>query len=139
MTFVVVVLWLLFGLAEAMIPKNPNYVELSAYFGSLAGLIGSYLWGESVRQSDGTTPLFMKGKSSKREVIMYASICGWTIMGIASKVFLLDLVAMSAYFAVLTPFVSGYILATTYKPTTGDEQKKPVNAAVTPQPNPIQP
>lgn len=123
MTFVVVLLWLIFGLTEALVPKKPDYISLSAYFASLTGLVGSYLWGESVRQSDGTTPMFMKGKTSKREVIMYSAVIGWTLMGIATKVFMLNIVQMAAYFAVLTPFVSGYILATTYKPSTGDSQK----------------
>ena len=124
MTFVVVLLWLAFGLAESFIPAVPDYISLAAYYASLTGLVGSYLWGESVRQSDGTTPIFMKGKNSRREVLVYIAILCWTVMGVVSKIFLLNLVHVSAYYAALTPFVSGYILATTYKPISDEGRKR---------------
>lgn len=97
-----------------------SYTELSAYFISLTGFVGSYIWGESVRKS-GTTTLFKKGKSSSREMMVYVAMLLWTISGAFSIIKSLNLTEIAAYFAALTPFIGAYMLGETYKPEKKEE------------------
>jgi hypothetical protein len=61
------------------------------------------------------TSIFLKGKNSKREVLMYITIALWAIVGIWVIVKNADLMGASAYFAALTPFVGSYIIGETFK------------------------
>jgi len=116
--YFVILIWIGMGVL-AYIYKS-SYTELSAYFISLTGFVGSYIWGESVRKS-GTTTLFKKGKSSSREMMVYVAMLLWTISGAFSIIKSLNLTEIAAYFAALTPFIGAYMLGETYKPEKKEE------------------
>ena len=68
LTYIIVTLWIGIGILGTYYETNFN--ELAAYFISLTGFAGAYMYGESVRKSTGTS-IFKKGKSSKRELMIY--------------------------------------------------------------------
>lgn len=111
-TYLVVFLWVSVGILATYF--DTDFKELAGYFISLTGFVASYIFGESVRPSQDTS-IFIKGKNSKREVLMYVTIILWTIVGVWVIVKNADLMGASAYFAALTPFVGSYIIGETFK------------------------
>lgn len=111
-TYIVIILW--FGMGMLGSYFDVSYLDLSVYFLSLTGFIGSYIFGESVRKSEKTSFL-LKGPNSRREALSYIVLFLWTLVGVFSIFKNIDLVEMSSYFTSLTPFVGAYILGETYK------------------------
>lgn len=122
MIYLVMVLWGVLGILA--FNHGTNMAELAAYFVSLTGFVGSYIFGESKRQS-GKSSIFNGGPNSKREVMMYIVILLWTSLGVFTIVKSLNLIEMSAYFAALTPFVGGYVLGETFKKE--ESTSEPIN------------
>lgn len=94
-----------------------DLTHLSVYFLSLTGFIGTFIFGETIRKSDGTS-IFQKGRTSKRELLTYIIITIWMVIGVVVIIQGGDIIGAAAYFGSLTPFVGAYILAETY---TADE------------------
>lgn len=111
-TYLVVFIWVVLGVLATYF--DTNFTDLAAYFISLTGFVAAYIFGESVRQSNKTS-IFLSGKSSKREAMMYITIVLWLIAGVWGIINRVDLLGISAYFAALTPFVGSYIIGETYK------------------------
>ena len=111
-TYIVVFLWVSIGVLATYF--DTDFTQLAGYFISLTGFVASYIFGESMRPSKDTS-IFLKGKNSKREVLMYITIALWAIVGIWFIVKNADLMGASAYFAALTPFVGSYIIGETFK------------------------
>lgn len=112
LTYLVVILWIVMGALGALVDANFN--SLAVYFLSLTGFAGSYLFGESMRKSSGTS-IFLKGTSSRREIMIYLCIFLWFVLGLFGLYKNSDLTQMAAYFAALTPFVGGAILGETFR------------------------
>ena len=111
-TYVVILLWIILGIHATI--NNVNLTDVAAYFLSLTGFIGSYIYGESVRQSTDSS-IFLKGSNSKRESLTYFIVAIWAIIGVLTIYTKHDILAASAYFAALTPFVGAFILGETHK------------------------
>lgn len=111
-TYLVVFFWVTLGIISTYF--STELTDLAAYFLSLTGFIGAYIFGESIRKST-CTSIFLSGKSSKREAMMYITLVLWFISGIWCIINNADLIGMSAYFAALTPFVGSYIIGETLK------------------------
>ncbi len=112
LTYVIILLWVGAGILGTYYDTNFN--ELAAYFISLTGFAGAYMYGETKRKSNDTS-IFMSGKSSKREIIIYVTVLLWLIIGVFTIINKSDLIGVSAYFAALTPFVGSYIIGETLK------------------------
>lgn len=112
LTYVIILLWVGAGILGTYYDTNFN--ELAAYFISLTGFAGAYMYGETKRKSNDTS-IFMPGKSSKREIIIYVTVLLWLIVGVFTIINQSDLIGVSAYFAALTPFVGSYIIGETLK------------------------
>ena len=112
LTYLVVILWIVMGALGALV--DANFSALAVYFLSLTGFAGSYIFGESMRKSTGTS-IFLKGKSSRREIMIYLCIFLWFVLGLFGLYKESDLTQMAAYFAALTPFVGGAILGETFR------------------------
>ena len=112
LTYIIVTLWISIGILGTY--YETNFTELAAYFISLTGFAGAYMYGESVRKS-GDSSIFKGGKSSKRELMIYLTVFLWLIIGVFTIINGADLMGMSAYFAALTPFVGSYIIGETIK------------------------
>jgi len=120
LTYVIILLWVGIGVLGTYFETNFN--ELAAYFISLTGFAGAYMYGETKRSSDDTS-IFKSGKSSKREIIIYVTVGLWLLIGVFTIINHADLMGMSAYFAALTPFVGSYIIGETLKKETEDENE----------------
>ena len=79
LTYIIVTLWISIGILGTY--YETNFAELAAYFISLTGFAGAYMYGESVRKS-GDSSIFKGGKSSKRELMIYLTVFLWLIIGI---------------------------------------------------------
>ena len=132
--YIVMFLWISFGaFASFYTPKNDKgepqqkvaLTSLAIYFVSLTGFVGSFIYGDTMKTKDWTTPLFMKGENDSRETIVYISILLWLIGGVYGIIYCIGLDQIGAYFAALTPFVAGYILGETQRSST------PLPAAIT--------
>lgn len=108
MTYIVMFLWIFMGILGFKYEADFNHI--AAYFLSLTGFIMSYIFGESYRKSNDTS-IFMSGPTSKRELVTYATILLWSAVGTWGIIDMHDLIALSAYFAALTPFVGSYIIS----------------------------
>lgn len=111
-TYIVVLLWIYLGIFASYF--GTDFTTLAAYFISLTGFIGTYIFAESKRKSC-STGIFKKGKSSRREIMIYIVVVIWATVGSWVIYNQGDLVGASAYFAALTPFVGSYILGETFK------------------------
>jgi len=118
LTYVIILIWVGIGILGTYF--ETDFTELAAYFISLTGFAGAYMYGESVRQSDDTS-IFSPGKSSKREIVIYVTVGLWLLIGVFTIINKADLMGMSAYFAALTPFVGSYIIGETHKNESLDE------------------
>ncbi len=120
LTYVIILIWVGIGILGTYYDTNFN--ELAAYFISLTGFAGAYMYGESMRQSNDAS-IFRPGKSSKREIIIYITVGLWLLIGIFTIINKADLMGMSAYFAALTPFVGSYIIGETLKKEDEDNEE----------------
>jgi len=111
--YIVIFLWVLFGILGMF--KGTNFTQLAGYYASLTIFISTYLWGEYKRASK-TTPLYMGGPNSSREVIIYVTVFLWAAVGVFGIFFLNDLNPLTVYFGALSPFVMSYII---YKTSAG--------------------
>lgn len=121
LVFFIVLLWIVFGGLSTYFKVSLN--DMSAYFLSLTGFVVTYIWGESKRESEETS-IFNGGPNSKRQIIIYATVLLWTIMGVFGMYQKINLVELSTYFATLTPFVGGYIMGATLKTTNSKVEVK---------------
>ena len=87
--------------------------DLSVYFLSLTGFIGSYIVGESMRKSKDSS-IFLKGKNSRREALTYLISLFWTIIGTFITITGGDIIGAASYFGALTPFVGAFIIGNSY-------------------------
>ena len=106
-------LWIILGVLGAVY-ATPFY-DLSIYFISLTGFVGSYIISETKRPAVSST-IFKKGRSSKREIVIYAVTGLWLILGIFGVITKIDLLEAAAYFSALTPYISTYLLGVAYTP-----------------------
>lgn len=120
--YVVMFLWLALGVFVTLYtPKDEKgaelpkivFTDLAVYFVSLTGFVGAFIYGDTVKTKDWTTPIFMKGKNDSRETIVYVCILLWLFSGVYCIMYGIPLSEIGAYFAALTPFVGGFILGET--------------------------
>ena len=109
---VVIFLWIVFGILG--IYFESNLVHLAGYYASLTLFVATFLWGEYKRTSS-STPVFKKGKSSSREIVIYITVFLWTIFGLYGIITHSDINQLTVYFAALSPFISSYIIYKTSK------------------------
>lgn len=110
-TYVVVFLWIYLGILSIIYDRSLE--DLSVFFLSLTGFVGSYIVGESMRKSNDSS-IFLKGKNSRRETLSYLIILFWAIIGSYITVTGGNIISASSYFAALTPFVGSYIISDSY-------------------------
>jgi hypothetical protein len=110
--YLVLFFWIEMGLLSVFYERD--LTDLSVYFLSLTGFVMTYIFGESVRKSNDTS-LFLKGKTSKRELMMYIVLLMWFLLGNWIIYSGGDIIGASTYFGALTPFVGAYIIGETYK------------------------
>lgn len=120
MIYFILLLWVYMGIV-ALCTKT-DLQALAVYFVSLTGFVGSYVFGEIKRPSNSTS-LGHKGKSSKREGMMYIVIFMWVILGTFSLFKGIHLEQSGSYFAALTPFIASYIIGQTLTVTPGTPQE----------------
>lgn len=122
MVYFVMILWIFFGFFIAFyVPKDTygnqldkvSFASMAIYFISLTGFVSSYIYGETVKPRHDATPIFFKGKSDRREILVYVCIFFWTLLGIWGIIKNVPLDEIGAYFGALTPFVGAYILGET--------------------------
>lgn len=113
--YFVIFLWVIFGILG--IKYNSNLTQIAGYYASLTLFIGTYLWGEYKRTSSSTS-VFVKGKSSSREIVIYITVLLWTILGIFGIIKNMNINNLTVYFSSLSPFVTSYII---YKTTKGND------------------
>ena len=118
LTYVIILMWVVLVVWGTI--YTTDFTQLAAYFVSLTGFVGAYMYGETVRQSDDTS-VFKAGKSSKREIVIYVTVLLWLSIGVYTIIKEGDLVGMSAYFAALTPFVGSYIIGETISKEIQDD------------------
>lgn len=111
--YVVILAWVLLGIFGAV--KHASFIGMAAYFLALVGFVISYVWGESVRPSMRTS-IFLHGKCSSREVLIYVCMALWAVVGTFGISFEADMVELAAYYSALTPFVGSYVIGVSYKP-----------------------
>lgn len=117
MVYVVVLLWIVFGLLAAI--YESDFEHVAVYYLSLTAFVSSFIWGESVRPSEETS-VFFRGKNSRREAMVYIGILLWLALGVYGVITHADLLSISAYFAALSPFCTAYIIGETYKPVAAN-------------------
>jgi hypothetical protein len=117
MVYVVVLLWIVFGLLAAT--YESDFEHVAVYYLSLTAFVSSFIWGESVRPSEETS-VFFRGKNSRREAMVYIGILLWLALGVYGVITHTDLLSISAYFAALSPFCTAYIIGETYKPVAAN-------------------
>ena len=127
MVYIVMFLWLSMGaFVSFYTPKDSkglpqpkaSLTNVAIYFVSLTGFVGSFIYGDTVKTKEWTTPVFMGGPNDSRETIVYISILLWLIAGCYGIIFCVGLDQIGAYFGALTPFVAGYILGETQRSST---------------------
>lgn len=114
--YLTIILWLAFAIIGICFKHYGINIDitlsnLAVYFVSLSTFIGSYLFSESYRSSEDKTPMFKKGPTSKREILINITVLLWFILGVIGLYRKMDINDLTAYFGVLTPFVGGYIIA----------------------------
>jgi hypothetical protein len=119
MVYLVIFLWIIFGFFIAFyVPKDDegnllekvSFASMAIYFVSLTGFVGAYMYSETVKPDKDATTIFMKGKSDKREIIVYVCILFWVLLGFWGIIKTVPLDEIGAYFGALTPFVAAYVL-----------------------------
>lgn len=115
--YIVLFFWIQMGVLSVFYDRN--LTDLSVYFLSLTGFVMSYIFGESVRKSSDSS-LFLAGKTSKRELMMYIVLLIWFLLGNWILYTDGDIIGAATYFGALTPFVGAYIIGETYKQEPDD-------------------
>lgn len=123
LTYIIILLWCGVGILGSY--YEASFTELATYFISLTGFAGAYMYAETARKSKDTS-IFLAGKSSKRELMIYLTVFLWLVIGVFTIINKADLMGMGAYFAALTPFVGAYIIGETIKGE--DEEVKQINS-----------
>lgn len=130
MVYAVIVLWIFFGVFIALYtPKDVDgnllekvsFASMAIYFVSLTGFVSAYIYGETVNPRHDTTPIFLSGKSDKREILVYVCILFWIMLGLWGIIKNVPLDEIGAYFGALTPFVGAYILGETSRKSKDEE------------------
>ena len=121
LVYVVVFLWVVAGIYAAV--KGADFTQLASYFGSLTAYVATYIWAETKRPS-GKARLLSKGKSSRREVMIYVVVALWTIAGAVGIYYYANLASLATYFIALSGFIASWIAGEVYKPQ--DEVKKEI-------------
>lgn len=103
--YLVILLWLLFGLLAAW--KGATWSEVSWYFASLTTYVGTYIASETFKKSKQHTSKLPK---SNRERITYTCIFVWAITGVYGIWTKTDLTQLAAYFTALSGFIAIYVL-----------------------------
>lgn len=123
LVYIVVFLWVVAGVYGAV--KGADFTQLAAYFGSLTAYVATYIWAETKRPS-GKARLLSKGKSSRREVMIYIVVGLWTIAGASGIYYYANLASLATYFIALSGFIASWIAGEVYKPQ--DEVKKEITS-----------
>lgn len=123
LVYIVVLLWVIAGIYGAI--KGVDFTQLAAYFGSLTAYVATYIWAETKRPSK-KTKLLSKGKSSRREIMIYVVVILWTIAGAAGIYYMANLTSLATYFVALSGFIASWIAGEVYKPQ--DEVKKQITS-----------
>lgn len=110
-TYIVIILWVYLGILSVIYDRSLE--DLSVFFLSLTGFIGSYIVGESMRKSKDSS-IFLEGKNSRRETITYLIIIFWTIIGSFITIVGGDIIGAASYFGSLTPFVGAFVIGNSY-------------------------
>ena len=119
LVYIVVLLWVAAGIYGAI--KGTDFTELAAYFGSLTAYVATYIWAETKRPSQKTT-ILKRGKSSRREVMIYVVVLLWAIAGSFGIYYMTNMTSLATYFVALSGFIASWIAGEVYKPQ--DEIKK---------------
>lgn len=131
MVYVVIILWVVFGIIISVYqPKSPSgelldkvsFASMAIYFVSLTGFIGAFIYGATVKPDHEATPLFLKGRTDKREILIYICIFLWAALGLWGIFKNVPLDEIGAYFGALTPFVGGYILGETARSSRKNDE-----------------
>ena len=123
LVYIVVFLWVVAGVYGAF--KGVDFTQLAAYFGSLTAYVATYIWAETKRPSK-KTKLLSKGKSSRREIMIYVVVGLWTIAGSAGIYYMANLTSLATYFVALSGFIASWIAVEVYKPQ--DEVKQEITS-----------
>jgi hypothetical protein len=122
MVYFVIILWVIFGVIISIYqPKGANgellekvsFSSMAIYFVALTGFVGAFIYGATIKPDHEATPIFLSGRTDKRELLIYICILLWTILGLWGIFKNVPLDEIGAYFGALTPFVGGYILGET--------------------------
>lgn len=124
-TYVIIALWLALGIVSTY--HTANFTDLATYFISLTGFVTVYIFGESVRLS-AKSSIFLPGKTSKREAIIYITVIIWFVIGLIAIITKSNLADISTYFASLTPFVGSYVIGETFKAEHNNDEIKQLNS-----------
>lgn len=117
--YAVLFFWIEMGIFSVVLERD--LADLSVYFLSLTGFVMTYIFGESVRKSNDSS-VFLRGKTSKRELIMYIVLFIWLLLGNWIIYSGGDIIGASTYFGALTPFIGAYIIGETYKKEPEDDE-----------------
>lgn len=128
LVYIVVLLWVIAGVYGAM--KGTDFTQLAAYFGSLTAYVATYIWAETKRPSN-KTPILRRGKSSRREVMIYLVVLLWAIAGGVGIYYMANLASLATYFIALSGFIASWIAGEVYKPQ--DEIKKGIASSDSPE------
>ena len=121
LVYIVVFLWVVAGVYGAV--KGVDFIQLASYFGSLTAYVATYIWAETKKPSQKTS-ILKKGKSSRREIMIYLVVLLWVIAGAFGIYYMADLTSLSIYFISLSGFIASWIAGEVYKPQ--DNVKKDV-------------
>jgi len=121
LVYIVVFLWVIGGVYGAI--KGVDFVQLASYFGSLTAYVATYIWAETKKPSQKTS-ILKKGKSSRREIMIYLVVLLWVIAGAFGIYYMANLTSLSIYFISLSGFIASWIAGEVYKPQ--DDIKKDI-------------
>ena len=123
LVYIVVTLWIAGGIYAAI--KGTDFTQMAAYFGSLTAYVATYIWAETKRPSK-KGKLLSRGKSSRREVMIYLVIVLWALAGAFGIYYMSNMASLATYFISLSGFIASWIAGEVYKPQ--DEVKKEVES-----------
>jgi hypothetical protein len=121
LVYIVVFLWVIGGVYGAI--KGVDFVQLASYFGSLTAYVATYIWAETKKPSQKTS-ILKRGKSSRREIMIYLVVLLWVIAGAFGIYYMANLTSLSIYFISLSGFIASWIAGEVYKPQ--DDIKKDI-------------
>jgi len=113
LVYISMLLWI--GMAILGFFNDVDFIDLATYFGSLTAYVATYIWAETKRPS-GKSRILSKGKSSRRETMIYVVVILWTITGVLGIVKNINIESLAIYFISLTGFVGSWLAGERYKP-----------------------